>query len=113
MRDCGRILWNAIAICEMSQIYYLMGRRPLKGGELCKAHDSIRSIGSVTQSRDQTRFHQFGKYSQEFFWKVHWSREGYGKENVLTVDLEEYLDASEFIFGESTQKKVSVKQKKY
>ena len=26
----GQILWNVTAICETSQIYYLMGRRPMK-----------------------------------------------------------------------------------
>ena len=26
----GQILWNVIPICETSQIYYLMGKRPMK-----------------------------------------------------------------------------------
>ena len=30
MKDDGQILWNVIPICETSQIYYLMGRRPMK-----------------------------------------------------------------------------------
>ena len=30
MKVGGQILWNAIPICETSQIYYLMGRRPMK-----------------------------------------------------------------------------------
>ena len=30
MKVGGRILWNVIPICETSQIYYLMGRRPMK-----------------------------------------------------------------------------------
>ena len=30
MKVGGQILWNAIPICETSQIYYLMGRRPRK-----------------------------------------------------------------------------------
>ena len=30
MKVCGQILWNGIPICETSQIYYLMGRRPMR-----------------------------------------------------------------------------------
>ena len=30
MKIGGRILWNVIPICETSQIYNLMGRRPMK-----------------------------------------------------------------------------------
>ena len=30
MKVGGRILWNVTPICETSQIYYLMGRRPMK-----------------------------------------------------------------------------------
>ena len=30
MKIGAQIPWNAIPICETSQIYYLMGRRPMK-----------------------------------------------------------------------------------
>ena len=30
MKVGGQILWNVTPICETSQIYYLMGRRPTK-----------------------------------------------------------------------------------
>ena len=30
MKVGGQILWNVIPFCETSQIYYLMGRRPMK-----------------------------------------------------------------------------------
>ena len=30
MKIGGQIAWNALPICEMSQIYNLMGRRPMK-----------------------------------------------------------------------------------
>ena len=30
MKVGGQILWNVTPICETSQIYYLMGRRPVK-----------------------------------------------------------------------------------
>ena len=29
MKIDGQILWNALSICETSQICYLMGRRPM------------------------------------------------------------------------------------
>ena len=30
MKVGGQILWNVTPICETSQIYYLMGRRPMQ-----------------------------------------------------------------------------------
>ena len=30
MKVGGQIPWNVLPICETSQIYYLMGRRPMK-----------------------------------------------------------------------------------
>ena len=30
MKDGGQILWDVTPICETSQIYYMMGRRPMK-----------------------------------------------------------------------------------
>ena len=30
MKIGGQILWNVTPICETSQIYFLMGRRPMK-----------------------------------------------------------------------------------
>ena len=30
MKVGGQILWNVIPSCETSQIYYLMGRRPMR-----------------------------------------------------------------------------------
>ena len=30
MKVGGQILWNVAPVCETSQIYYLMGRRPMK-----------------------------------------------------------------------------------
>ena len=30
MKVGGQILWNVTTICDTSQIYYLMGRRPMK-----------------------------------------------------------------------------------
>ena len=36
MKIGGQILWNAIPICETSQIYCLMGRRPMRDVLACE-----------------------------------------------------------------------------
>ena len=79
-----QIPWNALHICETSQISYLMGRRfgqPFKG--------PINPFGSLVEyypisAKDKSRIHQFGKkvlpglflgyalYSQEFGRVTYW-----------------------------------------
>ena len=66
MKVGGQILWNVTPICETSQIYYLMGRRLMKGrcGQPCKG--PIIPFGSLVEyhpitANDQSRIHQFGK----------------------------------------------------
>ena len=66
MKVGGQILWNATPICETSQIYYLMGRRPMKDvlGQPFKG--PIIPFGSLVEyhpitAKDQSRIHQFGK----------------------------------------------------
>ena len=61
-----QILWNVTPICETSQIYCLMGRRPTKdvlGNHLKRP---IIPFGSLVEyypftAKDQSRIHQFGK----------------------------------------------------
>ena len=57
---------NVTPICETSQIYYLMGRRPMKDvfGQPFKG--PIFPFGSLVEyhpvtAKDQSRIHQFGK----------------------------------------------------
>ena len=45
MKIGGQILWNVTPICETSQIYYLMGRRPMK--DVLGNHLRDRSFHSV------------------------------------------------------------------
>ena len=66
MKVGGQILWNVTPICETSQIYYIMGRRPMKdvlGNHLKRP---IIPFGSLVEyhpitAKDQSRIHQFGK----------------------------------------------------
>ena len=66
MKVGGQILWNAIPICETSQIYYLIGSRPTK--DVLGNHLKVPIIpfGSLVEyhlvtAKDQSRIHQFGK----------------------------------------------------
>ena len=66
MKVGGQILWNVIPICETSQIYYLMGRRPMKDVLGNHLKDPIIPFGSLVEyhpvtAKDQSRIHQFGK----------------------------------------------------
>ena len=73
MKVGGQILWNVTPICETSQIYYLMGRRPMKdvlGNHLMDRLFHLvhwLSIIPIT-AKDQSRIHQFGK--KGFTWIV-------------------------------------------
>ena len=66
MKVGGQILWNVTPICETSQIYHLMGRRPMKdvlGNHLKDRLSLLVHWLSITQktAKDQSRIHQFGK----------------------------------------------------
>ena len=66
MKIGGQIPWNVIPICETSQIYYLMGRRPMKGRFGQPFKGPIVPFGSLVEyhpitAKDQSRIHQFGK----------------------------------------------------
>ena len=54
MKVGGQILWNVTPICETSQIYYLVGRRPMKDvlGNHCKG--PIIPFGSLVEYRPTT-----------------------------------------------------------
>ena len=66
MKVGGQILWNVTPICETSQIYCLMGRRPMKDVLGNHFKGPIITFGSLVEyhpitARDQSRIHQFGK----------------------------------------------------
>ena len=88
MKVGGQIPWNVTPICETSQIYYLMGRRPMKDVWGEPFEGPIIPFGSLVEyhsftAKDQSRIHQFGVG----IWKV----------DVLIADFEELetMDASE------------------
>ena len=62
MKNGGRFPWNVTLICETSQIYYLMGRRPMKD-VLGNPIIPFRSLVEyhLKTAKDQSRIHQFGK----------------------------------------------------
>ena len=63
MKAGGQILWNVTPICETSQTYYVMGRRPLKdvlGNFLKDLLFHLVEYHPIT-AKDQSRIHQFGK----------------------------------------------------
>ena len=103
MKVGGQILWNVTPICETSQIYYLMGRRPMKDvlGNLFKG--PIIPFGSLVEyhpitAKDQSRIHQFGKkVLPGLFLGYALYAGGIWKGDVLIADLEELetMDASE------------------
>ena len=109
MKIGGQIPWNVISICETSQIYCLMGRRPVKDvlGNLFKG--PIIPFGSLVEyhpitAKDQSRIHQFGKkvLPGDALYAV-----GIWKGDVLVADLEELetMDASESTRKDSMQRK--------
>ena len=67
MKVGGQILWNVTPICETSQIYCLMGRRPMKDVLGNHLKDLVIPFGSLVEyhpitAKDQSRIHQFGKF---------------------------------------------------
>ena len=104
MRVGGQVQWNVTPICETSQIYYLMGRRPMK--DVLGNHLKDRlfhlvhwlSIYHPITAKDQSRIHQFGKKVLPGLFLVYALYAGrIWKSDILVADLEELetMDASE------------------
>ena len=99
MKVGGQILWNVTPICETSQTYCLMGRRPMK--DVLGNHSKDRLVHlvhwlSITQKLRS--IHQFGKkVLLGLFLGYALYAEGVWKGDVLIADLEELerMDASE------------------
>ena len=103
MKVGGQIPWNVTPICETSQIYYLMVRRPMKDVLGNHLRGSIFPFGSLVEYhpitvKDQSRIHQFGKkVLPGLFLGYALYAGGIWKGDVLIADLEELetMDASE------------------
>ena len=66
MKVGRQILWNVTPICETSQIYCLMGRRPMKDVLGNHLNDILFHLVHLVEyhpitAKDQSRIHQFGK----------------------------------------------------
>ena len=98
-----QLLWNVTPFCETSQIYYLVGRRPMRDffGQPFKG--PIIPFGSLVEyhpktAKDHSRIHQFGKkVLPGLFLGYALYAGGIWKGDVLIADLEELetMDASE------------------
>ena len=114
MKIGGQILWNVIPICETSQIYYLMGRRPYERRFGQPFNGPIIPFGSLVEyhpitAKDQSRLHQFGKkVLPGLFLGYALYAGGIWKGDVLVADLEELetMDASEIYSKRLDAKKV-------
>ena len=103
MKVGGQILWNVTPICETSQIYYLMGRRPMKDVLGNHLKDLLFHLVQPVEyhpvtAKDQSRIHQFGKkVLPGLFLGYALYAGGIWKGDVLIADLEELetMDASE------------------
>ena len=110
MKVGGQILWNVTPICETSQIYCLMGRRPYERRFGKPFEGLIIPFGSLVEyhpitAKDQSRIHQCGKtVLPGLFLGYALYAGGIWKGDVLIADLEELetMDASE-IYSKKTQ----------
>ena len=121
MKNGGQIPWNVTPICETSQIYYLMGRRPMK--DVLENHLKDRSFRlvhwlSITLSLRKTSQESINLERKSYLdcsldtlctrvriWKV----------DIMVADIEELetMDASE-IYSKKTQCKGSnISQRKW
>ena len=105
----GQILWNAIAICEMSNLL-ADGTTPYerRSGESFKG--PIIPFGALVEylpnsERDKARIHQFGKKVSPGIFL------GYGDILVAYVEEFEKLDASEFYPRRLSAKEVLITHK--
>ena len=114
MKVGGQILWNVTPICETSQIYHLMGRRPMKDVLGEPFEGPISPFGSLVEyhpisSKDQSRIHQFGKkVFPGLFLGYALYAGGIWKGDVLIADLEELetMNASEIFSKRLNAKEV-------
>ena len=103
MKVGGQIPWNVTPICETSQIYCLMERRPMKDVFGKPFKGPIIPSGSLVEyypisATDQSRIHQFGKkVLPGLFLGYALCAGGIWKGDILVADIEELetMDASE------------------
>ena len=120
MRNGWQIPWNAIAICETSQIYFLMGRRPTKdvlGNHLKDLLFRLVHWLSITLFLRRTCQESINLERKSYLdcsSDMHCTRGDFGKGDVLVADLEELetMDASEIYSKRLNAKEVIFPKKK-
>ena len=114
MKVGGQILWNVTPICETSQIYHLMGRRPMKdvlGNHLTDLLFHLVHWLSIILSLRKIS-HASVNLERKFYLDCSsdtlCTRGELGKGDVLIVDLEELetMDASEIYWKRLNAKEV-------
>ena len=103
MKVAGQIPWNVIPICETSQIYCLMGRRPMR--DVLGNHSKDRlfhlvhwlSITPYLRRASQESINLERKSYLDCSSVTHCTRVEFGRVDVLVADIEylETMDASE------------------
>ena len=114
MKIGGHIPWNVTPICETSQIYYLMGRRPMK--DVLGNHLKDRlfhlvhwlSITLLLRRTSQDSIHWERKSYLDCSSDTLCTRRGIWKGDILVADLEELetMDASEIYLKRLNAKEV-------
>ena len=103
MKVGGQVLWNVIPICESSQIYYLMGRRPMKdvlGNRLKDRLFQLVHWFSITLSLRRTSQESINLERKSYLDRsldTYYTRGEFGRVTYWSQTLEELetMDASE------------------
>ena len=120
MKVGGQIPWNVTPICETSQIYHLIGRRPMKDVLGNHLKDQLFHLVHWVEyhpitAKDQSRIHQFGKKVLPGLFLGYALYAGrIWKGDVLVADLEELetMDASEIYSKRLNAKEVIFSQRR-
>ena len=115
MKVGGQIPWNVTPFCETSQIYCLMGRRPMKDVLGNHSKDLLfhlvhwLSITLKLRKTSQESINLERKSYQDCWSDAHCTRGGIWKGDVLFADLEELetMDASEIYSKRLNAKEVT------
>ena len=114
MKIGGQMLWNVTPICEASQIYCLMGRRPVRGDSECHVKDQIVPFVAMVEyhpitANDLSRLHQFGKkVLPGISLTMYCTRVEFGKETFWSQTLRNWKRSTHLNPCEKTQCKGSV-----
>ena len=120
MKIGGQILWNVKLVSETSQIYYLMGRRPMKDVLGNHLKDRLfhlvhwKSITLFLRRTSQESINLERKSYLDCSSDMHCTRGGIWKGDMLVADIEELetMDASEIYSKRLNAKEVTFPKEK-